>query len=78
MGDWKDEIPWDRLIDEIEWVTWDKICKWKGFHSEPRNPHNSTDAYWHLVKGQVWDLNCVKMPTPPANWREVIARRPKS
>ena len=76
--DWKREIPWDRLIENIEWVTWDKVCKWRGWSSEPNNPPKLTDAYWHLIKGQGWDLSCLEMPNPPSDWKRAIARRSKN
>ena len=73
LTDWRDQIPWDRLIDEIEWVARDKMAGWYGYKTKPEAIHsvwvsNQTCSRLEAVKG---------MPPGPANWREAIARRPE-
>jgi hypothetical protein len=73
LTDWRDEIPWECIRDEVNWVythydggAWrasiEEPCEYNGF----RDPAN----------GRCFALGAIKMPTPPADWREAIARRP--
>jgi len=73
LPNWRDEIPWDSLIDEIEWVARDETGGWYGYETKPESIHsvwvsNQTCSRLKAVKG---------MPPGPADWREAIARRPK-
>lgn len=79
IKDWKEDIPWDCIKDEIEWVTRDKqdFDDWWGWTYEPER-----DEFLSLWKSSSEDedgrdLEGVKMPKGPENWREAIAQRPK-
>ncbi len=71
LTDWRDQIPWECIRDEVEWVTWSKDI-WMGFTCKPRRD----PAIWAFVDGRCFDLSGHKMPQPPSDWREAIARRP--
>jgi len=83
LYDWRDEIPWSCLHDEIEWVIWDKRCgwcgvlNWTGGGADPTpKPQSDSRPIW-FTWALTYSLEGVKMPKPPANWREAIAQRPK-
>ncbi len=75
LRDWRDQIPWECIRDEVEWVAWDNPSGWRGFNSEPRLSH--CPDVWMRGAGVSWELNGIKMPQPPADWREAIAWRPE-
>ena len=74
LRDWKDEIPWECIREEVNWVythydggAWrasiEEPCEYNGF----RDPAN----------GRCFALGAIKMPPGPADWKEAIARRPE-
>ncbi len=68
--DWQDQIPWEHLREEIEWVFINYPGgTWRG-GGEPiyRNRTRTSNPGY--------SLNGVKMPQPPTDWRQAIARRP--
>ncbi len=75
LTDWRDQIPWDRLVDEIVVVTWDSYHGLRGYDHEPKCC--SKTCLWFSSKGKFWLLTCIKMPHSPDNWRQAIARRPE-
>ena len=72
LTDWRDEIPWDSLIDEIEWVARDETAGWYGYKTKPEAMYSTWTA-----NERCYGLGAIKvMPPGPADWREAIARRP--
>jgi hypothetical protein len=72
LTDWRDEIPWNCLRDEIQWVARDFSGEWSGFANKPtRFDETAKWIGWRAT------LKGVKMPEGPADWREAIAKRPK-
>ena len=75
LTDWRDEIPWECIRDEVNWVTWDKHKDWVAWAKEPLDGNH---AWTSVSIGKSYFLGgAIKMPTPPADWREAIARRPE-
>jgi hypothetical protein len=76
LHDWRDEIPWSYLRDEIQWVARQESGRWIGFVNKP----NRGEKRWLVSVGcdRKVDLEPVKMPTGPADWREAIAKRPET
>lgn len=76
LTDWRDEIPWDHLIDDIEYVAMDRNGNWWGHKYKPESmPLGDT---WE-ADGSLddeWDLSGIKMPIPP-NWKESLVKRPR-
>jgi len=75
LTDWRDQIPWERLRDEIEYVTMGKDRTWYGFRIIPE----AREEVWGVTcyEDKVFNLSGVKMPeNAPADWREAIAKRP--
>lgn len=74
---WRDEIPWDILKDEIEYVAMDEDNKWNGFESKPEQPfenHNVWDDPDY--DNYVYSLESIKMPKPDCNWSETLTKKP--
>ncbi len=61
LRDWRDQIPWDRLIDEIIVVEKTNMGTWWGFSDK---------------REDVYNLACIKMPNGPVG-EQAIARRPE-
>ncbi len=75
--DWRDQIPWECIVDEVEWVTYDKTYGWKGHNCSPKMLSDD-DCFWINPQGRSWVIGGIKnMPQPPADWRQAIARRPE-
>jgi hypothetical protein len=76
LHDWRDEIPWKCLRDDIQWVARQESGRWVGFVNKPLRG----DRIWvvSIGCGRKVDLEPVKMPTGPADWREAIAKRPET
>lgn len=73
--DWREQIPWDALADWVQWVAYsgdDQI--WRAYEYEPVQ----MERRWGSKRGRSFILSAVRMPTPPADWREAIARRPEA
>jgi len=71
--DWRSEIPWDVLRDDIEWVAMDVSGAWFAYCAEPEilgcgawRPH-----------GIYYAMTTIKMPSPPCDWTETKTRRPR-
>jgi hypothetical protein len=74
LHDWRDEIPWDCLRDDIQWVARNYNNEWIGFADKPT--HYFLTGFW--FGASVANLGGIKMPTGPADWREAIAKRPET
>jgi len=72
LTDWRDKIHWECLRGEINWVFW-SMGNWYGTVIEPEPGMNG----WLPYASPCWMLSGIKMPDPPADWREAIAHRPK-
>ncbi len=70
LTDWRDQIPWEHLSDQVKWVFFQEGY-WYTCTEEPKKINT---CYY---SGTINILLRVKMPQPPADWREAIARRPK-
>ncbi len=76
---WKDKIPWDQLVDEVIYVTWDPLKEWIAWLESPIKGKSD----WIRVPssgfrpGSGYGLGIIKMPQPPDDWRQAIARRPE-
>ena len=84
LYDWRDEIPWGCLRDEIKWVKRTLTGLWWGieetcvrfFDMGKESPDSSPDAWG--CRYIYHDLSVIKMPEGPEGLREVIARRPET
>jgi hypothetical protein len=74
LHDWRDEIPWNCLRDDIQWVARDLDGTWFGFADRP----TACVLTFKWLGGRVGSLNVIKMPTGPADWCEAIAKRPET
>ena len=73
LTDWRDKIPWDCLVPEIQWVARDSNGLWMGYKYAP----GLYEKYWQDLYGDpVYPLDGVKMPNGPADWKQAIAKRP--
>ncbi len=75
LHDWCDEIPWECLRDEIQWVARMRKGPWIGFLRQPHVCENSVFEGW--IGSIVCSLNGVKMPEGPTDWRQSLAQRPE-
>ena len=71
LYDWKKDIPWDALKDEIQYVATDIGGGWYGYKRKPFLDSNE----WKMSEDEVFGLRVIKMPTPPC-WRESLVKRP--
>lgn len=83
LHDWRDDIPWSCLQDDIKWVFWDRKNGWRGcshFSSaggQDAIPCPQSDQYpFWFTWSFTYNLQGVKMPNPPSDWRQAIAKRP--
>ena len=73
LTDWRDEIPWECLRDEIQWVARDCNGDFLGFREKPELGVVAwTEGGWIP-----FTLEGVKMPAGPTSWRDAIAQRPE-
>ena len=72
------DIPWEHLIDEIQWVAMDRDGSWNGYSEKPIVDFHEWAIYdrdgvryFHIkIRG-------VKMPNVPKDqWKETLVRRP--
>ena len=69
---WKNDIPWDKIPDEYDYVAMNENGEWWAYESKP-----SEDPYqWIFMSGDIYDLGFFDMPTPP-HWTESLVRRPQ-
>lgn len=75
LHDWRHDIPWSCLRDEIQWVARMRLGIWFGYRERPSCDEGAVFDGWI---GPVFDsLKGIKMPTGPEDWRDAIAKRPK-
>lgn len=72
LHDWRDDIPWQCLKEEVQWVAMDDSNHWFGYSKEP----TIKDDFWAKTGGVVRDLQGIKMPTPP-DWQNSKTKRPE-
>ena len=76
LHDWRDEIPWGRLRDEIKYVVRDADGKWWGHGREPLPKEYKWQTSLH--DSMHCSLRGVKMPRGPTDCRDAIAERPET
>ncbi len=76
LTDWRDQIPWDQLIDEVIYVTWDPLKEWIAWLESPIKGKSGWIRVPSSSSGSGYGLGIIKMPQPPTDWRQAIARRP--
>jgi hypothetical protein len=74
LHNWRDDIPWECLRNDIQWAARDLDGTWFGFADKPMR--SDITATW--FGGRETSLKGVKMPSGPADWREAIAKRPET
>jgi hypothetical protein len=77
LHDWRDDIPWECLKKEIEWVARDQDGIWHGYPGNPQHIELGHMLGHWTNHGKKRDLSGVKMPAGPSDWREAIAQRPE-
>ena len=73
-GSWEDDIPWDKIPYEYDWVAMDEDGRWFGFQYPPEIITDEQE--WGEDSGEFEKLKDSDMPTPP-HWTESLVRRPQ-
>ena len=73
-GHWTDDIPWDKIPYEYDWVAMDEDGRWFGFQYPPEIITDEQE--WGEDSGEFEKLKDSDMPTPP-HWTESLVRRPQ-
>ena len=71
---WKDDIPWDKIPYEYDWVAMDEDGRWFGFQYPPEIITDEQE--WGEDSGEFESMRHIDMPTPP-HWTESLVRRPQ-
>lgn len=78
LTDWRDEIPWSHIRDDLIFVTREDYLTqmWYAWKCRPEN----IDGTWRgsAVGDRGLSLQALKMPSGPVDWRQAIAERPSS
>lgn len=70
-----EQIPWEVLRPEIQWVAMDDTKEWWGFQSKPESTSWAWDAC--VSDDDSFSLLLVKMPDVDIDqWRETLCKRP--
>ena len=70
---WKKDIPWEVINDGIKWVGMDEDGDWCGYSDKPAL---RAGLFFADAQCLSWNLNGVKMPTPP-DWKRSLVKRPE-
>ena len=74
LTDWKEQIPWEKLKEDIKYVTWSPKQGWKGHATYPT--YMNGVGVWCNKAEKYFDLGALKMPDPHPGLR-LIAKRPE-
>ena len=79
VKDWRDDIPWDYLHEDIVCVARDKDGEWYGYITDDllRSEKSWKPPEGYNYQDSIFDLTAVKMPHGPDDWREAYAVRPE-
>ena len=78
--DWRKEIPWDYLRDDISFVARDENGEWNGFTGDIYRDYKRNPNAWFLLDPIVKTFYCldvIKMPEVHDNWYDAWAVRPE-
>ena len=71
---WTDDIPWDKIPDEYDYVAMDRNGTWFAYENWPELGEEHGE--WRTNDSNVYNLDHFNMPAPP-HWTESLVRRPQ-
>ncbi len=81
LHDWRDDIPWECLKEEIQWVAKMPIGEkeWYGFATKPElvEKEKGSFCFWQSKLIDAFRLEGVKMPEGPNNVKDSLTKRPE-